>query len=123
MKELQFSTEKGEFLLLDGKDTITERLTELLKEYEHYSVVRDMTEEQFVRVVDSHYSLLLDYNTREYTYQISARESFESLVKSLGWSLRENPYRDPGLIPSAELDLYRKTNDKVFFNPILLKKI
>ncbi len=63
MKELKFTTSKGEFLLLDGKDTITERLSELLKEYEHYSVVKEMMNKHYSEILDQslHTSLFAHY--------------------------------------------------------------
>ncbi len=136
MKELKFTTLKGDFILLDGKDTITERLTELLKEYEHYSVVREMTEEQFVEVLDRsiHTSLFAHYvkdvPVNVYCYK-SGLDSFSSLVCSLGWYLWENPKgkQHPDWREYASTKQYQQhsmdwiqAESKTLYNPILLKK-
>lgn len=124
MKELKFTTSKGEFLLLDGKDSITERLSELLKEYEHYSVVKEMTEEQFCEVFDSsiHTSLFAHYvkdvPVNIYCYK-SGMESLSTLVRSLGWYLWENP-----IPPFKERKSdWQEAESKTLYNPILLRKI
>lgn|SRR5690606_27612360 len=139
MKELKFITSKGDFLLLDGKDTITERLAELLKDYEHHAVVREMKDADFAEIVNqsihtglfAHYVNNIPVNT--YCYK-SGLESFESLVKSLGWYLWENPMQST--LPTDDINFYESDDDmelckskwkeaesKTFYNPILLKKI
>lgn len=145
MKELQFSTSKGEFLLLDGKDTITERLTELLKEYEHYAVVKEMTEEQFAEVVDKlewsdGYFMYYRYDksVHDFAKTWTAKDSFLSLVLSLGWYLWENPVETPhnlglidtyptgSLLTDKNLDAalnWQEAESKTLYSPILLKKI
>lgn len=137
MKELKFSTSKGEFLLLDGKDTITERLTELLKEYEHYAVVKEMTEEQFAEVVE-HYNFGTkenpDIGFRNYTstaFNIdTGSQSFSSIVRSKGWYLWENPVQVSIASLSEKEQAYRQLDtdwwgaeSKTLYSPILLKKI
>lgn len=135
MKELKFITPKGDFLLLDGKETITERLAELLKEYDHYAVVKEMTEEQFCEVLDSsiHTSLFAHYvkdvPVNIYCYK-SGMESLSSLVRSLGWYLWENPVQvSIASMPATEqayrqLDAdWQEAESKTLYSPILLKKI
>ena len=141
MKELKFTTSKGEFLLLDGKDTITERLTELLKEYDHYAVVKEMTEEQFAEVVDKlewsdGYFMYYRYDKSVHSFSETwtAKQSFESLVKSLGWYLWENPLQSSPA--TDDISFYESVEDmelckskwleaesKTLYSPILLKKI
>ncbi|MGM1429571.1 hypothetical protein ACS126_09950 [Sphingobacterium lactis] len=143
MKELKITTSRGEFLLLDGKDTITERLTELLKEYEHYAVVKEMTEEQFAEVVSheinkeefTHRYLERDYKNYDCgaAYFETARESFQSLIRSLGWYLWENPYGNfksykkafngHDMFYANYIDKYHQAESKTLYNPILLRKI
>jgi len=137
MKELKFITPKGDFLLLDGKDTITERLAELLKEYDHYAVVKEMTEEQFTEVLDNsihtalfaHYVKDIPVNT--YCYK-SGLDSLSSLVHSLGWYFWENPCQHPDNIEIQPASLgwyyeqerkYNKAESKTLYSPVLLKKI
>lgn len=129
MKELKFTTSKGEFLLLDGKDTITERLAELLKEYDHYSVVKEMSEEQFEEVLDrsfhtglfAHY--VKDIPVNIYCYK-SGLESLESIIKSLGWYLFENPVSEnPSKECMGDALSWDQAESKTLYNPILTKKI
>lgn len=145
MKELKFTTSKGEFILLDGKDTITERLTELLKEYDHYAVVKEMTEEQFAEVVDNttwrytsggsdtvYRNYLCNNEMSGSCVLESAKQSFDSIVKSLGWNLFENPKGNehPDWRQYASTKQYQQHSmdwiqdeSKTLYNPILLKKI
>lgn len=117
MKKLEFKTSKGDFIIEEASEKNLGRV-----------LIKHMTEEQFADVVDS-FELFGNINVGYKNYAEeepvldTAKESFESLINSRGYYLFENPYTDPGLMPSAELDLYRKTNDKVFFNPILLKRV
>lgn len=70
-----------------------------------------------------------DYNIKTDGFSIAKQYPFEtatesglSLLKSNG-VLLENPYPDLGLMPSAELDIYRKTQEKVWSNPHVFVKI
>lgn len=58
---------------------------------------------------------------KQYPFE-TAKESGLSLLKANG-VLLENHYPDPGLMPSAELDIYRKTQEKVWPNPHVFIKI
>ena len=62
----------------------------------------DITEEQAKLI-------LPDYHTE----RLYATESIYDLLKA-NEVYFENPYRDPGLIPSAELNVYRKAQQNVF---------
>jgi len=131
MKELQFSTEKGNFILIEDdaklKQFIPWDLCELIES------VKNMTEEQFAEIVDDRrvfqspyikdmLNCYTDYSESTFVFT-SAKESFESLVKSLGWHLWENPV---GKNPSKECMgaalSWEQSESKTLYNPILLKK-
>lgn len=118
MKKLEFKTEKGEFILEEASD---KNLCRVLVKY--------MTEEQFAEVVDSELDSHLNPNYKDYLHDhnsgfedkytyYTAKQSFESLIKSLGWHLFENPFKNCDLMVNNKA----KAEEKTFFNPILLKK-
>jgi len=127
MKELKFSTSKGEFILVDsiGRENYYEVLRSEGLQVEHIGMVKEMTEEQFAEVVDSdeisdveHHAyreIYIDYTNDEQAFE-TARESFSSLIRSLGWYLFSNN------CPSLHHDKLR-AESKTLYNPILLKKI
>lgn len=131
MKTLKFTTSKGDFALMDGKDQIDQTLKALLEEYTPVAKVSEMKEEQFAEVVDSTetHPKYWNYNLN-YFREFHAKESFESLVRSLGWYLLRNPVQESiATLPSME-QAYRQLDDdwqeaesKTLYSPILLKKI
>lgn len=137
MKILKFTTSKGGFALIDGKEQIDQTLKALLDEYTPVAKVSEMSEDQFGEVVESsihtglfaHYVKEIPVNT--YCYK-SCLESFESLVRSLGWYLWHNPCQHPDNIEIQPASLgwyyekerkYNESESKTLYNPILLKKI
>lgn len=130
MKKLEFATSKGEFILEEASD---KNLGGVL--------VKHMTEEQFAEVVDSTVKGVIltcfkDYTKGYYSNSVfTAKESFQSLIKSLGWNLFENPYQTAwdelciwghgGFAKDgkSEFQLYTEAESKTLYNPIILKKI
>ena len=115
MKKLEFTTSKGEFIIVDsiGRENYYEVLrSEGLQVY-HIGMLRDMTEEQFAEVFDEPIN-----HSRQGNYYSSYRQKFESLIKSLGWYLFENPYSN-----FADETGYQEAESKTLYSPILLKKI
>ncbi len=130
MKKLEFKTSKGEFIIEEASDKNLGRV-----------LVKYMTEEQFSEVVDSeldshlkpnYKDYLHDYNSGfedEYIY-CTAKQSFESLIKSLGWNLFENPVQvSISTLTDIEqayrqLDAdWQEAESKTFYNPIISKKV
>lgn len=116
MKKLEFKTSKGEFILEESSDKHLGRV-----------LVKYMTEEQFAEVVDISFDTPRMY--RDYFNNMpgfTAKESFESLIKSLGWYLWENPV--PPYAPN-DVDFHEsakkwfEAESKTLYNPILLKKL
>ena len=134
MKKLEFTTSKGEFILQDCPKELLEftfsestRLVINGIKYKPFGVVKHMTEEQFAEVVDS-FELYGNINvgyknyTEEEPVLDTAKESFESLIKSLRWYLFENP------IENWKDEMYYETTieeaeSKTLYNPIILKKV
>lgn len=137
MKKLEFKTSKGDFILIDiiGEESamyLTSLLLDDESQIEVLGKVKNMTEEQFAEVV--HYSEeflgYIDYGGHtDYATVETSKESFESLVKSLGWYLWENPEGvSYSKMNDSEMDYrsflsWHEAKSKTFFNPILLKKI
>lgn len=126
MKKLEFTTSKGEFILEEASDKNLGRV-----------LVKYMTEKQFAEVLDrsvhtglfAHYVTNIPVNT--YCYK-SGLESFESLIKSLGWYLFDNPKgkEHPDWRKYASTKQYQQhsmdwiqAESKTLYNPILLKKV
>ena len=112
MKVLEFKTSNGEFILEEANYKNLGRV-----------LVKYMTEEQFAEVLDrsihtglfAHY--VKDIPVNIYCYK-SGLESFESLIKPLGWYLFENPNdKQCGTIE------WQEAESKTLYSPILLKKI
>ena len=138
MKKLEFKTSKGEFILEEASDKHLGRV-----------LVKHMTEEQFADVVDTasffankvFYKNYGDFKAIDFRDIVensfsSPRKSFESLIKSLGWNLFENPELifspyDPrsktGRHEWHEKDLvelkWKQAESKTLYNPILLNKL
>ena len=137
MKTLKFTTSKGDFALMDGAEQIDQTLKALLEEYTPVAKVSDMSEEEFVEVVniDDDYGITMfqNYATTSMAYfdeQINAEQSFTSLIRSLGWYLWENPVQHSIASLSDQEQAYRQLDtdwqeaeSKTLYNPILLKKI
>ena len=93
--------------------------------------VKHMTEEQFAEVVDSTVkggilACFKDYTKGYYSNSIfTAKESFESLIKSLGWYLFENTVAVPMHKSNNinEMSKYIEAESKTLYNPVLLKKV
>lgn len=168
MKEqLELTTNKGEWLVVDmpksshgikvfndidrpyisyfiGHDTYREYFIGKLHEI---SFISEITEEQAAEVVEcsihtnlfAHYVNEIPVNT--YCYK-SSIESLHSLIKSKGYHLFENPYKEPkfnydfgedgpsdSMLESAEFDFdyrleeYNEAETKTLRNPYLFKKI
>lgn len=141
MKELKFKTSKGDFALMDGTEQIDQTLKALLEEYTPVAKVSEMTEEKFTEVVDSdeisdveHHAyreIYIDYTDDEQAFD-TARDSFQSLIHSLGWHLWENPKgkQHPDWREYASTKQYQQhsmdwiqAESITLYNPILLKKI
>lgn len=146
MKKLEFKTSKGDFLLIDmvGEESAMYLTSLILDDDTSIEVLgkfKYMTEEQFDKVLDrsfqtglfAHYVTNIPVNT--YCYN-SGLESFESLIKSLGCNLFENPELrfspyDPrsktGRHEWHEKDVvelkWKQAESKTFYKPILLKKL
>lgn len=136
MKKLEFTTSKGEFILEEASDKNLGRV-----------LVKYMTEEQFAEVVDSELDSHLKPNYKDYLHDrnsgfedeyayYTAKQSFESLIKSLGWCLFENPVKMPlhpicdSIMEESIHDKYRKRKKdwtqaecKTLYNPVLLIKL
>lgn len=119
MKKLEFTTEKGVFILEEASDKNLGRV-----------LVKYMTEEQFDGVVDSitwrytsggsntvYRNYLCNNEVSGSGVLESAKQSFESLIKSLGWYLFENPYKN-----FADEIGCDQAESKTLYNPVLLKK-
>lgn len=130
MKELRFTTSKGEFLACDAINGANTHTGISLK---------DITEEQASKVVDeflfnandgSDYGdekVYKDYVTDE-IYLTNPIESLYSLLKSKGIHLYENPIDSPECIdgyPDAYLDAIQEdihlSEEKTFYNPYIFK--
>lgn len=124
MKKLEFKTSNGEFILEEASDKHLGRV-----------LVKYMTEEQFAEVVDSELDSFLSPNYKDYLHDhnsgfedeyiyYTAKQSFESLIKSLGWYLWENPVTVPMHKSNNihEMSEYIKSESKTLYNPIILKK-
>lgn len=131
MKTLKFTTSKGDFALMDGTEQIDQTLKPLLDEYTPVAKVSEMSEEQFVEVVDSTetHPKYWNYNL-SYFREFHAKESFESLVRSLGWYLWRNPVQESIASLSENEQAHRQLDadwqeaeSKTFYSPVLLKKI
>ena len=136
MKTLKFTTSKGDFALMDGKEQIDQTLKALLDEYTPIAKVSEMTEAQFGKVVDSIkkgdiLTCFKDYNKGYYSNSLfTAKQSFESLVNSLGWYLWRNPVQESIASLSENEQAHRQLDadwqqaeSNTFYSPILLKKI
>lgn len=138
MKKLEFETSKGNFVLLDVDynsmtfvrilDTCTACLgSEEIFDYTESFKLSEITEEKASEVVDDKEgNSFTDYEVdptenEGYYYKHTAIESLQSLIKSKGIHLYENPYKDVGLMPSYEQKLYRDANYLTFYNPYLFK--
>ena len=114
MKKLEFKTSKGEFILEEASDKNLGRV-----------LVKYMTEEQFAEVIDKlewsdGYFMYYRYDKSVHSFSETwtAKQSFESLIKSLGWYLWENPNdKQCGTIE------WQEAESKTLYNPILLKKV
>mgnify|MGYP000944171472 CR=1 FL=1 len=159
MKELEFETSQGKFILLEApskRDDQTEPYVthidaqrntvsiqnidtgsytwvyEVNGPIEAVGFIRELTEEQFAEIVDkagaAHFKRyhrpggMIIASIGAHVIK-SASESFRTLVESHHHYLFDNPYENPGLMPSAELELYRRINNRVFKNPFLIKLI
>ena len=156
MKKLEFTTGKGEFILLDlpkfNKNVTDAYVTHIdynlnnvniqdidTGEYVFgaefaYSVeiigsVKYMTEEQFAEVFDEPIN-----HSRQGNYYSSYRQKFESLIKSLGWYLWENPLDSTKYLFGEGKDKnnffvrlpkrkWQEAEYKTLYNPVLLKKL
>lgn len=135
MKKLEFKTSKGSFILVDsiGRENYYEVLRSECLQVEQIGMVKNMTEEQFAEVVEWNeiHQFYPDYRIKEYSWygDLTARESFESLVNSLGWYLLENPNGvSYSKMNDSEMDYrsflsWHEAESKTLHNPILLKKI
>lgn len=76
----------------------------------------ELTEEKAAGLVElpqyGHY-FNYAYENPAHKWLRTARESLESAIRSQGYYLDVNPHRDPGLIPSAELQAYREAQSRV----------
>lgn len=130
MKTLKFNTSKGDFALMDGAEQIDQTLKALLEEYTTVAKVSEMSEEKFAEVVNK-YKLcgFENYDKEGYLYLISAKDSFMSLLKSLGVFIYNNPIENiiynEDEIGEFDYNFHLRTEaeSKTFYNPILLKKI
>lgn len=139
MKELKFKTSKGDFALMDGTEQIDQTLKALLEEYTPVAKVSEMTEEKFTEVVDKlewsdGYFMYYRYDKSIHDFAETwlARDSFLSLIHSLGWHLWENPKgkQHPDWREYASTKQYQQhsmdwiqAESTTLYNPILLKKI
>lgn len=132
MKTLKFTTSHGDFALMDGAEQIDLTLKAFLDEYTPVSKVSEMTEEQFKQITE--YAGSPWYGHKDFTnphnWFPTAKESFESLVTSLGWYLWRNPVQESIASLSENEQAYRhldtdwkEAESKTLFKPILLKKI
>ena len=141
MKELKFTTSKGEFLLVDcpslGYGEVLRYSYKL--GFKVIDFAKDMTEEQFAEVVDKlewsdGYFMYYRYDksVHEFAETWTAKDSFQSLVRSLGWYLWENPNgkQHPDWRQYASTKQYQQhsmdwiqAESKTLYSPILLKKI
>ena len=128
MKKLELKTSKGEFIIEEASDKNLGRF-----------LVKHMIEEQFAEVVDS-FELFGNINvgyknyTEEEPVLDTAKQSFESLIKSLGWYLFENPLDSTKYLFEEGKDQnkffvrlpkrrWQEAESKTLYNPVLLKKV
>lgn len=57
----------------------------------------------------------------QYIYK-SKKEEIESLIRSHGWHIWENPYKNP-LMNAADPKLIEEAEDKTLYNPFIFEKI
>lgn len=131
MKKLNFKTSKGKFVVVDiesDKDIydIQSNFGYLLKDFCDWIYLKDITEKQASEIVEEYFSTTTNeidvyFDYRDDTQTDCPIDSLHSIIEFLGYHLFENPNKDPGLMPSTELDVYRKAQAKTFFNPIIFK--
>lgn len=123
MKKLEFTTSKGSFILVDLSEVETANYLVHTNVDSIICNVKNMTEEHFSDIVDS-FELFGNINVGYKNYAEeepvldTSKESFESLVKYLGWYLFENQYSN-----FADEMVCQEAESKTLYNPILLKKI
>lgn len=127
MKELNIITSKGNFILVDDEPNLKKFIPWDLCTL--VGVVKYMTEQHFSEVVDS-FELFGNINVGYKNYAEeepvldTAKESFSSLVKSLGWYLWRNPVSEkPSKECMGDALTWQQAESKTLYNPILLKKI
>ena len=128
MKKLELKTSKGEFIIEEASDKNLGRF-----------LVKHMIEEQFAEVVDS-FELFGNINvgyknyTEEEPVLDTAKQSFESLIKSLGWYLFENPLDSTKYLFEEGKDQnkffvrlpkrrWQEAESKTLYNPVLFKNV
>lgn len=115
MKQIKITTDKGEFLLVDG-DVAKGGIKHEDKIYYYFCDAKNITEEQASEIVDyfTEYSKRYqDYERLEFAY-LTAIESLHSLLKSKGIHLFRNPN-------NSDYFTNRSTEQKAFYNPFIFK--
>lgn len=142
MRQAEIVTEKVEMLVVDlpTDGTFNDKIKELCEnlltvfgtQYKHLGKETELTEEYWKGIVENHEYPFEEGSFCYPDYEVypkiawkafnTATESGLSLLKANGVVL-DNPYDEPGLMPSAELDAYRQAESKVWKNPhIFIKK-
>ena len=133
MKKLEFETSKGEFMLVGISKSIEEAYEDGYIFYKLIGKLSDITEEQASEMVDIWFEsdegkvFYTNYLVNGHAFE-SATESLQSLIKSKGVHLFENPYKNMLSIQSLEGSQIHSKNveeaeEKTIYNPYLFKKI
>lgn len=147
MKKIEFKTSKGSFVLVDLSEVEAANYLTNVNANSIIGNIKGMTEERFAEVVDTaaflankvFYKNYGDFKAIDFRDIVensfsSPRKSFESLVRSLGWYLLENPLDSTKYLFEEGKDQnkffvrlpkrkWQEAESKTFYSPILLKKI
>lgn len=127
MKELRFSTSKGDFILAEAHEKGDKWLNN--GKYTYVAMLKGISEKQASSVVDEYYYhssyteqdevVYLDYieNTLSNIKELSAIDSLYSLLHIKGIYLFENPTR-PRM---DDMIKYQEDEAKTFYNPYIFK--
>lgn len=151
MKQLEFTTRKGTFLIIDFMENLSEftakntTFTHEEKRYNLVALLKTITEEQASEVVDENKLGYFLYengsNNMGWVTTGSAIDSLHSLIKSKGFHLFENPLGDKPYYPkqgsydalmtdaptfrtlAEKFDKWKESESRTLKNPVIFKLI
>src|SRR5690606_32239073 len=103
IKKLEFETSKGKFVVEEASDKNLGRV-----------LLKHITEEQASDIVDTFFGTF--YTFDGWGASEDAKLTLECLIKSKGWYLFDNPYKD-----WLNTDDYDEAEQKTFYNPVIFK--